>query len=390
MKREENNNSNNPAQRIFIASEIFVPNETGGLGLAAYWQCCGLAHTKYKGNVRVLTTNHGIKKGDVIEDKWLAREWGAVKYRSFRRHKLPFNFILDSVREVYRADIVYLVSTFYPPVFICFILAKLFNKGIVWAPHGSVADRELVKNAGFKKVYLSFLRAVVKDVTFHTTCEEETKSVRKHFGSDVKVVTITNYMVLPEKLIRTKEKYLLFIGRFGINKGIENLIRSLAKSVSFLNSEFKLQLIGDYHNSYGSEMVSLSNSLKLGNKVEFLGAMGGEEKQERIAKAYFLFMPSYNENFGIVVAESLVQGTPAVASIYTPWESLVEYEAGFWVDNTPETLGKVIDEIVSIKEDDYNRYCRNALELANRELDIYKNKDKWESLYDSFGGSIRS
>ncbi len=351
--------------------------------MAVFWQLCGLARTKYKGCVRVLTTNQGIPAGTVQLNKWLPREWGAVKYRSFLLYKLPGFFMLECVREVFKSDAVYLVSTFYPPVFLSFLVAKIFRKAIIWAPHGSIEDRELVKNAGLKRIYLRLIRRLAKDVTFHTTCENETEAVRRHFGPEVKVLTITNYMVLPERLERKKEDYLLFIGRFGVNKGIDNLLRGIAASGRFLKSGFRLKLVGDFDNSYGYEMIDLAQTLDLAPRVDFLGHKKGEEKQEILAKARFLLMPSYNENFGIVVAEALAQGTPAVASIYTPWKVLEEYSAGFWVDNTPESLGRVIDRIISMSPGEYAAYCAQSLELACNELDVIKNAQKWETAYQN-------
>ena len=44
-----------------------------------------------------------------------------------------------------------------------------------------------------------------------------------------------------------------------------------------------------------------------------------EEKWAALGQAEFLVLPSHSENFGIVVAESLAAGRPAVTTVGTPW-----------------------------------------------------------------------
>ena len=57
-------------------------------------------------------------------------------------------------------------------------------------------------------------------------------------------------------------------------------------------------------------------------------------------------MPSHNENFGIVYAESLAAGTPIIASTKTPWNEVVENDCGKWINNTIEETAKAINEIL--------------------------------------------
>ena len=60
-------------------------------------------------------------------------------------------------------------------------------------------------------------------------------------------------------------------------------------------------------------------------------------------------MPSHTENFGIVALESLVNGTPVVASKETPWSILHEFKAGYWINNTPSELSSAVISLLSNK-----------------------------------------
>ena len=50
--------------------------------------------------------------------------------------------------------------------------------------------------------------------------------------------------------------------------------------------------------------------------------MQGREKYERLANIWTLFVPSAQENFGMIVPEALICGTPVYASLGTPWGEL--------------------------------------------------------------------
>ena len=127
----------------------------------------------------------------------------------------------------------------------------------------------------------------------------------------------------------------------------------------------------------------MCKKLSLENKVIFLSHVGNDKKQELLAKSYFTFLPSFSENFGNVVVESLAQGTPVVTSYYTPWEILNQYQAGFWIDNTVQSLADIIDRILLLSLNEYNNYSKNASKLISINFDINLNINQWLNLYGS-------
>ena len=147
-----------------------------------------------------------------------------------------------------------------------------------------------------------------------------------------------------------------------------------------MSSDFTLKIAGA-KNQYSSKLEFLLNNLNLSHKIEFLGLIKGNEKSHLYANAYFTFMPSHTENFGNVIIESLNQGTPCIASKGTPWSSLIDYNAGFWVNNDIKSLTLVIDKIIGLKIDDYQKMRKNSYSFVNKYFDAFNNIVNWENIY---------
>src|SRR3954452_17239518 len=81
------------------------------------------------------------------------------------------------------------------------------------------------------------------------------------------------------------------------------------------------------------------------NKIQMPGAVTGDEKENVFMNADVVIVPSYTENFAMVVAEALAYGIPVIASTGTPWKRLAEMGCGLWVDNQPDSLAQAIKEI---------------------------------------------
>jgi glycosyltransferase involved in cell wall biosynthesis len=134
--------------------------------------------------------------------------------------------------------------------------------------------------------------------------------------------------------------------------------------------------------SYETELKNLVQRLGLEEKVKFIGHIEGKEKDKLIAESYVLVLPSHSENFGMVVVEALAQGTPVIASRGTPWEDLKDYKAGYWVENSPQSLAKALDDILSLDTKKYKELTKNSLRLAQK-YDIKFHIKEWLELYES-------
>jgi glycosyltransferase involved in cell wall biosynthesis len=105
-------------------------------------------------------------------------------------------------------------------------------------------------------------------------------------------------------------KYLAFLGRVSPEKGVDQAIE-IARHVGMkLRIAAKVDRVDrDYH-----EQVIQPLLRDAGPSVEFIGEVGGRDKDEFLGNAHALLFPiNWPEPFGMVMIESLACGTPVIA-----------------------------------------------------------------------------
>ena len=85
--------------------------------------------------------------------------------------------------------------------------------------------------------------------------------------------------------------------------------------------------------------------------MTFPGEIADADKWAAYATADVFVLPSFSENFGLVVAEALAAGTPVIATTGTPWRELPEAEAGWQVAPTVEALREAIGKATAAPRD---------------------------------------
>src|SRR5215831_332131 len=138
---------------------------------------------------------------------------------------------------------------------------------------------------------------------------------------------------------------VLFLSRFDPIKGLDILIPAIAK-LAQRRDDFILVLAGSGENAYVIQVQDLVTAYGLRNHTIFPGFVQGEEKWQLLREADVFVLPSYHENFGVTVVESLAAGLPIVISQQVNiYREIVEAGAGVITDLTPDALAATIDQV---------------------------------------------
>jgi glycosyltransferase involved in cell wall biosynthesis len=259
-------------------------------------------------------------------------------------HKLP-----SMVRW---ADVVHLTATYSFPTIPTLIACRILGKPLVWSPRGAILDAhewEGSRRKKLKRLWEIFCNAMLlsgMDIT-HVTSERE-RQVTQARIPNAKAVIVPNGVDIPPEFperdwLPNGCLRLMYLGRLTPKKGIENLLQALKQ----LNvPKAVLTIYGDGDAGYSAHLKSLAEQLGLlGTVVSFAGQVNGEAKRTAFHLADVCVVPSYTENFCMVVAEALAHGVPVIASQGTPWNRIEEKQCGLWVKNNPESLAKAISQI---------------------------------------------
>ena len=180
--------------------------------------------------------------------------------------------------------------------------------------------------------------------------------------------------------------------------GVSNWVVEL---VYTLNGEFEreyeakvkariLELGMSYQDTDGSihkpEIEKSSNSdahLHLSSSPHFIftGPLNDDAKWDAYERADLFVLPTYSENFGIVVAEALWAGVPVITTKGTPWSELEEYKCGKWIDlpaegsnpSTWEALDEALVSVMAISDAERG-------EMGKRGRKLVEEKYTWDAV----------
>ena len=105
--------------------------------------------------------------------------------------------------------------------------------------------------------------------------------------------------------------YVLFLSRIHRKKGLDILIPAFAQAAP---QDVSLVIAGPGKPDYVEEIRALAQSHGLADRVVMPGLIAGDMKLSAYTDAEVFALPSYQENFGNVVIESLACGTPVLIS----------------------------------------------------------------------------
>lgn len=239
---------------------------------------------------------------------------------------------------------------------------------VVLSPHGMLEPWILAHNPWKKKIglFLYQNKAIRNAEHLHATAPMEKESIR-NLGYTNDITIIPNGIDLSE--IRKKKKCygskkIVFLSRIHPKKGIELLLEAWRIADT---KGWSLEIAGNGDASYIQFLTQSANDI---NNVHFVGAKYSEEKWDFLRSADVMILPTYSENFGIVVAEALAVGLPVITTKGTPWEDLNKYNCGWWIDLSVNNLRSTLTTIFLKDSFELKELGENGMKLIEDKYNI--------------------
>lgn len=341
--------------RVLHVIPTFYPaTYWGGPIFSVYGLCNALARMPGI-QLQVLTTDSaGLRHNqrvDVGSFPWISpvgylvhycrRLWGVSTSPGLLRRLVPM---------IRAADVVHLTSVYSFPTFPTLLLCRLFGKPVVWSPRGQLQRWEKSRKVLLKRIWEMICNELLNPVrsVLHVTSRDEAEEGGRRI-THARVEIVENGVNIPSDIsdlvrIPAGALRLLFIGRLDPKKGIENLLQALA----MLDKRISLVICGAGEPGYEVSLKALVDEHDLTSRVRFMGHVEGEAKSRAFWNADVCVVPSFTENFAMVVAEALAHGVPVIAGRGTPWSEVEARGCGLWVDNDPENLAAAIGKIATM------------------------------------------
>jgi glycosyltransferase involved in cell wall biosynthesis len=171
-----------------------------------------------------------------------------------------------------------------------------------------------VKHDRRRRAYRDELQRWIDRAVALTAISEATRAAtRREFRvPDVPFPVIYNGLDLPPEAAPAPDPaapYLFAIGQFEAKKRFHLLVEMLAYLPGY-----RLLLAGNCATEYGQEVRALVERLRLGPRVQLLGAVDEARKWRLYRDAAALVFPSSLEGFGLPLLEAMAVGTPVFAS----------------------------------------------------------------------------
>ncbi len=239
--------------------------------------------------------------------------------------------------------------------------SRLYKKPYIVRTQGVLNPWCLKKSAILKKSFLgTFGRRLLNGAaTIHFTSEEEATAIERLqlkapgivIPNGVDEVYLNN--PVPKGTFRRRfpstqgKKLILFLSRIDPKKGLELLLQAVKILFERWN-DFILIIAGAGEDAYEDKIKGLVRDNNLAERAIFTGFVQGEEKLSLLRDSDVFVLPSYDENFGVAVAEAMASGLPVcVSKGVNISPKIKEYGAGIVTGYQPEEIASALESLLN-------------------------------------------
>jgi glycosyltransferase involved in cell wall biosynthesis len=301
-----------------------------------------------------------------------------ITYPSYGRWAFAPTMFWSLRRTVANADFISLHSLYSFPIFVGYLVARIYHKPYGLWPHGVLAPFQRRVSAGKKRIYDWIIaRHILNEASvlfFSATGERDEVRPLGLVPPSVIIphgIDLTEYVQLPPRgLFRTKflQGYqgplVLFLSRLNAKKGLDILAQAFAIVLEQM-PEVRLAIVGPGDPSHFESRVKCwLRECGINGQVIMPGLLKNLEKLQAFADSDVFVLPSEAENFSFAMFEAMASRIPVVVSDTLNYsEEIRRCESGFVVRRDPREFA---DAILKLLTDSAlrKRMGENGLRLA--------------------------
>jgi len=335
----------------------------------------------------IVTHDHDLfetERYQGIDVGWNDRGNCKVKYLSDAEYnKDSFEKIMRELKP----DYLYLQGLFQSCVFPCLKVAKKLDIQVLLAPRGELCAGALCLKKYKKIPYIMVVRllGLVRSIHWQSTSDEETAAIKKWMKvDDSHIHFLTNIPSVPTREYHRNEKkpgegHFVFVSRIHPKKNLLSAIKYFEE----IDGAVYFDIFGPIEDeSYWKECEKAISRLPKNVQVEYKGLVT-HDKVHEIFSGYDAFLfPTLSENFGHVIAESLIVGTPVIISDQTPWTDINDlgYGKAIPLNNRIDFVNE-IKKVIQLNQDEMNTASSVVKKYLAKKWDTYNLQRDYETVF---------
>lgn len=311
---------------------------------------------------------------------------------------------MDSYVANGQYDLIQEQSVWERPYHVLTKIARKYNIPYIVTPRGMFEPWSLSQRRWKKKLALALYQKndLKHAACIFTTAEMEAEHVRA-LGVDVPMSVIPNGIETDGYACRKSmdgvKKQILFLSRIHVKKGIELLIEAFWKvrgersevrgerlevggEKLEVGDDWNVVIVGNGEPEYIESLKLKVENLGMQDCVKILNPVFGDAKVKLYQESAVFCLPSYSENFGMVVAEAMSCGLPVITTTNCPWSILNETQTGWCIDLCVDNLEKALREAMTMEPSELYGMGQKASRLVRENFDYRSVAQKTKRLYE--------
>lgn len=180
------------------------------------------------------------------------------------------------------------------------------------------------------------------------------------------VAVIPNGVTMPNRARAARSvagtRTALFLSRLHPGKGLMRLLRAWAR---VRPAGWQLVIAGRDDHGLWQTADAFCRQAGL-HEVRYAGSVSEAGASALYFDADLFVLPTESENFGLVIAEALAHGVPVLTTRGAPWQELIRYDCGWWIEPGDEALAHGLREATGCSRERLAQMGNNGVKLARK------------------------
>lgn len=262
----------------------------------------------------------------------------------------------QQIRKIFtqqNIDILHIHGMWSPFLAVAAFAARKKKIPVVISPHGCLEPWALQYKRSKKRLALKAYQGFVlrHAIAFVATARQEFESIRK-LSLHQPIAILPNGVDVESCPARNENKTvktILFLSRVHPIKGLLDLVEAWSR---VRQPGWRVIIAGGDEDGYRAKVETLIAEKGLQSDFEFLGFVSDQSKQACFDSADIFVLPTYSENFGIVIAEALANKLPVITTTGAPWQDLVMQKCGWWVTPGVDGVASALREAINLEPEE--------------------------------------